>query len=301
MIFQYPDSHYPMNILHTLDLHTWDAEPTPSLQEEAVAAIENGEVLFMPDLAFTLSDAEKRFLSPNWSNGKSKNISLDGESLRGAAGSDQDLSDLKAMIGRFASQAEQLVTRLFPDYLPHLKRARTSFRPFEVEQRVSSYKKDDKRLHVDAFPSRPNHGERILRVFSNLNPEGRARVWRLGEPFEDLAKRYLPNIARPLPGSAKLMQMLGVTKGYRSEYDSIMLGLHDTMKADLEYQNNAPQQEVALPPGSSWIVFTDQVLHAAMGGQYMLEQTFHLPVSAQAKPEKAPLQVLERLAGRVLV
>jgi hypothetical protein len=290
-----------MNILHTLDLHVWNPEPTETLQQEAVNAIENGEVLYMPDLAFALSDAEKRFLSPAWSDGKSKNISLDRELLRGAAGSDQDLSDLKAMITRFANQAEQLVTGLFPAYVPHLTRARTSFRPFEVEQRVSSYKKDDKRLHVDAFPSRPNHGERILRVFSNLNPEGRPRVWRLGEPFEDLAKRYLPRIGKPLPGSAKLMQMLGITKCYRTEYDSIMLGLHDTMKADVEYQKNAPQQEVALPPGSTWIVFTDQVLHAAMGGQYMLEQTFHLPVTAQVKPETAPLRVLERLAGHVLV
>jgi hypothetical protein len=48
-------------------------------------------------------------------------------------------------------------------------------------------------LHVDAFPSRPIRGERILRVFTNIHPDStQARVWRVGEPFEDIARRYLP-------------------------------------------------------------------------------------------------------------
>ena len=39
-----------------------------------------------------------------------------------------------------------------------------------------TWRKDDTRLHVDSFPATPSGGRRILRVFSNVNPDGgRAR------------------------------------------------------------------------------------------------------------------------------
>ena len=60
----------------------------------------------------------------------------------------------------------------------------------------------------------------------------------------------------------------------------MMLQLHDLMKADTAYQADAPQTAFDFPAGSSWIAFTDQVSHAAMAGQYQLEQTFLLPVEA---------------------
>jgi 3-deoxy-D-manno-oct-2-ulosonic acid (Kdo) hydroxylase len=53
-------------------------------------------------------------------------------------------------------------------------------------------------------------------------------------------------------------------------------------------------------PGTTWIVYSDQVQHAAMGGQHMLEQTFTLDVEHQWRPETSPLRTLERLRGRPL-
>jgi hypothetical protein len=41
-------------------------------------------------------------------------------------------------------------------------------------------------------------------------------------------------------------------------------------------------------------------MHAALSGQYMLEQTIHLPLAALYEPARAPLAILERLTGRVL-
>ena len=55
------------------------------------------------------------------------------------------------------------------------------------------------------------------------------------------------------------------------------------------------------PPGSVWVCFSDQTSHAVMSGQFMLEQTFFLPVDAMAHPEWAPLGILERVTGRKLV
>jgi hypothetical protein len=48
------------------------------------------------------------------------------------------------------------------------------------------------------------------------------------------------------------------------------------------------------------MVFTDGVEHAVLEGQYLLEQTFYLPVSAMRDESKAPLRVLEKLAQRAL-
>ena len=282
-------------------IEDWQPSVDTELSEKLALALEQGKVLDLPHLRFTMQDAEKIFYSPEWLSGKRKNISLEGKKVRGATGSPELLALLGDMIGRYAAQSTSLITKLFPRYTEHLNQARASFRPAKVEGPPLSWKKDDSRLHVDAFPSRPNHGERILRVFTNVNPSGLPRIWRVGEPFEEAALHYLSDIPSPLPGSAKLLHLLKITKQPRSEYDHIMLQLHDRMKADLEYQKNAPQQLVDFMPGSTWICFSDQVLHAAMAGQFMFEQTFHLPITAQYHPEFSPLKVLERIEGRELV
>ena len=38
-------------------------------------------------------------------------------------------------------------------------------------------------------------------------------------------------------------------------------------------------------PGTTWICFTDQVLHAAMSGQHLLEQTFVLEPENMLRPK----------------
>jgi hypothetical protein len=280
-----------MTEIVTLDIAGWRPVLPPGAHEASVRAIERGGVLVLPHVNFTLSEREGRFLSPTWSDGRAKNVSLDGATLKGAAGTDADLADLAAMIARFAENAAALVATLFPRYAAYVKRARTSFRPQPAVGRNVSWRKDDSRLHIDAFPSRPNHGERILRVFSNVNP-GEPRVWRVGEPFETMAKTLLPRIRGPLPGSAALLAALHVTKGQRSRYDHLMLNLHDRAKEDPAYQRDCAQQVVRFAPGATWICFSDQVMHAAVSGQYMLEQTIHLPLAALYEPRQAPIAIL---------
>jgi len=282
-----------------LDLASWRS-CAPEEQQTAIRTLEGGGVLLLPRLAFELSRDERRFLSPAWSNDRAKNVSLEGEQLKGARGGTESLAALAQMIARYAERAGELVTGLLPRYAPYVKRARTSFRPQPAVGRTLSWRKDDSRLHIDAFPSRPNHGERILRVFSNLNPV-EDRVWRVGEEYAEMARRFLPKIRRQLPGTPALLALLHVTKGIRSEYDYLMLEMHDKAKADLGYQRDCPQQTVRFPPGATWLCFSDQVMHAAVSGQYMLEQTIHLPVTALYDPESSPLAILERLCGRRLL
>ena len=284
----------PGDVVRTFDDASW-ADDGPTRGVETV--VESGHVLAFPRLAFALLDDERRFLDPCWADPKAKNVSVRwpaGE-LRGAVGEAADLHALRAMVVRFAEHSEALALRLFPHYRGQLRRGNTSFRPTDVTTRIRSWRQDDTRLHVDAFPSNPMQGTRLLRVFTNVNPNGEPRRWRVGEAFEAHARRYLDAIGRPVPGSAWLMAALGITKRRRTLYDHAMLRLHDRAKADVEFQRTSPQQRVDFAPGTTWVCYSDQVLHAAMGGQHMLEQTFLIDVEHLRDPATSPLRTLERL------
>lgn len=280
----------------------WDRSFSTTEQDRALHALEGGSVLFFPRLGFSLLDGEDRLLSPSIA-GKGKNVSLDpaGGPPRGSGADGVELNLLRGMMTRFATSSSTLLRNLAPRYVAGLEQGRTSFRPVEIAGRSTSWRKDDTRLHVDSFPSSPTRGNRILRVFANLNPNGQSRTWRLGESFDGVANRYLKSIPDPAWGASLVLNLLGVTKGRRSAYDHFMLRLHDRMKADSAYQTQVAQSVHQFPAGSTWIVFTDQVSHAAMGGQYVLEQTFYLPVASMLDPSKAPLRILERLLGRELI
>jgi hypothetical protein len=265
-------------------------------------ALESGQILYFPRLSFAFEGSDCRFLSEHWSDGKAKNISYRGAGtlIHGAKGMPQDLADLTDVIARFSRHAADLVHGLFPHYSSHLRPGYTSYRTAPVAGRVTSWRKDDTRLHVDSFPSNPTGGLRLLRVFTNVHPAGQPRVWRVGEPFFALANRFFAKASAPIPGAAWLLQQLGITKARRTDYDHYMGQLHDLGKADLAYQQSSPQRCVEFPPGATWVVFSDQVQHAVMAGQYMLEQTFYLDPDHLLHPQSGPLGILESLAGRPL-
>ncbi|WP_374622025.1 Kdo hydroxylase family protein [Pandoraea sp.] len=287
----------------TVESGDWQGAGLSVPRETLVAEVEAGKVLYFPHLAFAIDADEQRLLDPAIADPKRKNISLDPKTgvLVGVAADDLTQRAVHALVKRYYTQACSLIDGLLPEYRGKLRAAPTSLRLHQVETRQTSWRKDDSRLHVDAFPSRPNYGERILRVFTNVNPAGQARVWRVGEPFEAVAKRFLPNVPTQWPGAAWLQHAVGITKRARSGYDHIMLHLHDGMKADMGYQRDADQQTMPFPPGSVWICFSDQTSHAVMSGQFMMEQTFFLPADAMVHPECSPLAVLQRLTHRALI
>ncbi len=289
------------NPLATLDIANWHA-PQNGAAARATQDLEAGKVLFLPHLQFDLAAGEQRFLSPQWLDGKAKNVSYDppAAQLRHTSAQGADRRQLAAMMARYAAQARELVVNLCPAYAVPLGWGLTSFRPAETRNRESSRRKDDTLVHVDAFASRPNRGLRILRVFCNVNPHGAPRVWELGEPFDAVAQRFRGRVPPQWPGSAWLLERLHVTRGRRSAYDHIMLSLHDQAKLDDDYQRTTPKTRVEFPAQSTWLVFTDQVMHAALAGQFLLEQTFYLPVAAMQDERHAPLRVLEQLYQREL-
>ena len=136
-------------------------------------------MLYFPKLPFQLAKNETEFLDGSLTDGKAKNISLDHTNgkLQGTSATGERAERLAAMIERFGAGATRFVKDLLPNYAG-VERARTSYRPVEVEGRPYSVIKDDRLLHIDAFPSRPmQNGRRILRFFANVAP---ARLAPLG-------------------------------------------------------------------------------------------------------------------------
>ena len=265
-------------------------------------ALENGAVLFLANLPFTVDSSDAEMFAAAARSSSAKNISFDPASGRvaGTGFAGDRLERLRRLMTRFSDSAASLVDHLLPRYRGRLQRARSSFRPAEIAGRATSWRKDDSRLHVDSFPASPVQGRRILRVFSNVNPEGRPRRWRVGDDFEAVAERFHTSLVVPWAGAAVLLRALGVTRTRRSAYDALMLQLHDRMKQDAVFQATSPQTVFDFPAGSTWAAFTDQVSHAAIAGQYQFEQTFLVPVDALIEEGRSPLRILECLKGRRL-
>lgn len=290
-------------MIEKIDLASWEEVLSDEAKLKAVTALEAGKVLYFPHLPFILSKEESKFLDPGKVDPKRKNISYDLKSdhLGGSLWEEPEAGNVKAMMRRYATCARHFLESLIPGYKGHFEQARTSFRAVEIAGRKNSVHKDDTRLHIDAFPSTPTKGNRILRIFSNINEEGKPRVWRVGEPFDAVVNRFAGKVSRPWPLMPHIMRMFGITKGVRTSYDHYMLNIHDRMKEDDNYQKNVSYDEILFPPNTSWMVYTDQVSHAALSGQHVLEQTFYLPVSALKTPKTAPLSVLEGYFEKALI
>ncbi len=292
-----------MDNLLTLGGDDWQTEFDASLQQQAVDALENGQVIYFPKLCFELSDLERHLSAPRYVDPKRKNIHWDPikNKLGGTLCSWEDRQYLEQLFKRYTSQTERLICHLLPSYEPHLTLGRTSLRPVEAKGRRSSAKKDDTRLHVDAFPATPMAKKRILRVFSNTNHEGQPRVWHIGEPFQQVAEQFFPKTRAPFLGSQFLLNTLNITKSPRSVYDHYMLQIHDKMKLNRQYQQTCEKMQVKFPPGSTWIVYTDAVSHAVLSGQHLMEQTFYLPFNKMQHIDLAPQSILQKLAKRELL
>jgi hypothetical protein len=285
-----------MDKLHILPIDKLDAI-TPPIKQQAVTYLEAGGVLYLPSYSFQFELPEQeKLLSETILDGKHKNVSFDysTKKLGGTHPDNAELSSLlRLLMQRYANYARQLIDTLLPRYQSHLTWGRTSYRPAQIIGRTSSKRKDDTRLHVDSFPATPVNGRRILRVFANVNPYGEPRVWHLGEPFPEVLERFADEIPAYISFFAKLLYLVKATKTLRSAYDHFQLHLHDKMKLNDKYQQSVSKKRIDFQPQSTWIVFTDQVSHAALSGQFLLEQTFYLPVAAMQNPDLSPLKYWE--------
>lgn len=287
-----------------ISIKDWDELPVQAVCDSAIEALEQGKILHFEQLSFQLTANEKKFLTPYSIEMGRKNISFDlkNNTIKGVnANIARSAETIQSMMKRYAEYSENLLFRLMPQYKKECITGRTSFRPVEISSRAPlSVHKDDRLIHVDAFPTTPVGNKRILRLFTNINPHQQPRRWRLGEDFIEVSKRFTPKIKKPLPLSRSIKSILGLTRGYQTLYDHYMLKMHHAMKTDHGYQDKLTKT-FDFASGSSWLVYTDKVSHAATKGQYLLEQTFYLPVNAMKNPEESPQHILQELLKRRLI
>ncbi|HKF49847.1 MAG TPA: Kdo hydroxylase family protein [Terracidiphilus sp.] len=269
--------------------------------------LEEGKILFFRRPPFSLPTDDYTFLIRQQHAGSMlrKNISYRpaADRLRGYHASSADQQRMQQVLGSCSAEITSFVSRFLMPYADRLCRGYASFRPVEEQGRNLPRHKRNDLLHIDAFPSRPTRGGRILRVFTNLHPF-RKRVWDVGGPFRELAERYAEKTGTRLAGLlTKLVRWLraaGLPLAERSPYDRVMLRLHNLLKEDRAYQAQANPRRVEFPPMSTWLVFTDGLPHAVLSGQFAIEQTFVVPIEALVSPQHSPLRILEGVARRPL-
>jgi hypothetical protein len=200
---------------------------------------------------------------------------------------------LETMMARFGVWATDVITRLFPTYPAALTQDRITYRPHERSTLQP--------LHIDSSYGYPTEGRGMFRLFSNIDPSGRPRVWQVGEPFETFARRFVSGVELHEPGwYESLMGRFKIRRGRRTLYDDVIAELRRLGKRDKAYQRTAPREIVQFPSGSSWLAITDLVPHGAVSGRHSLDQTFFLPATGMTHPDRSSLFILERLMGRQL-
>ncbi len=184
----------------------------------------------------------------------------------------------------YSERALAFLWKLLPRYMEKARIDFASFRPQEEEGRDLPTKKRNDLLHVDAFPTRPTRGDMILRFFTNIHPS-KPRVWMTSDPMGALAPRYandagLAGGAMHPKGSigSRMLGAFGGVEAKRSAYDRFMLGFHDYLKFNGEYQESCAKYRFEFPPDSTWMVFTDVVPHAVLSG----------PICAGADGDRGP-------------
>lgn len=279
------------------------------------AVLERGDILFFPDGGFEISSTVRTTLMGATQDARSihKNISYKPNSDRVSGLVDRNQTEtVRPAMREYSRCALEFMQRILPDYARAWKIDYASFRSIEEKGRQLPQTKRNDLLHVDAFPTRPVFGDLILRCFTNVNPQ-QSREWITSDPFAELAPRqaasaglgkYADAAGSPLHALrrdlARTLSRVGLPLVDRSPYDAFMLHFHDWLKANREYQEHCPKYRFELPPGSTWLVFTDVVPHAVMAGRLAMEQTVIVARDSLANPMLAPSAILERIAGRPL-
>jgi hypothetical protein len=275
--------------------------------------LEDGRVLCFDRLPFLFFKEDREFFLSQRQSGSRlhKNVSYRPaqDVLRGAAGSPQDTARLHEIMRKYSQEVTRFVKALLVPYAADLVLDYASFRPEEEQGRDLPVHKRNDLLHFDSFPTRPMNGHRILRCFTNINPSV-PRVWNTTDGFATLAEKFaaeagLAGIAakgspRTHPLVRSFKKALGLKAVDHSAYDRFMLRFHDYLKENSAFQRDCPKVRLEFQPGWTWICYTDSVPHAVLSGQYALEQTFIIPLTALVTPDKAPVRVLEKLAGKPL-
>ena len=275
--------------------------------------LERGQILVLRELPFQMPAEDRDFLvGQQWAELRlHKNVSYrpQEDALRGVAGDAATVERVHSILRNYSRHVIEFAGKFLLPYAGKWTLDFANFRPFEEERRGLPLHKRNDLLHVDAFPTRPTGGARILRIFTNLSPN-KPRMWQTtAEGFEALARHFgedagLLHIAEESLFTRTvhdLSEKLGFRMAGRTPYEMFMLRFHEYLKENAAFQRNCPRVDLEFPPLATWLMFTDCVAHAVLSGQYAIEQTLLIPPVALVAPKHAPFKILEKIAGCTLI
>jgi hypothetical protein len=268
--------------------------------------LERGDVVYFPACPFPLPEGEDRhFLLEQQLAGRvHKNIGYDPRSGKASGFLRRDAVQaerLRHLLAAFSRTTTEWLAQTLPRYSRGWQLDRVSFRPEEEATRRLRMTARNDLLHVDAFPSRPTNGWRILRVFANVNLT-EPRIWITSDPFPKLLERYGAEAGLPGRTSAawgrRLFGIFRPNRQPRSDYDDFMIRFHNFLKASDEFQERCRKRFWKFPPGSAWMVITDTASHAALRGRFALEHSYFLAPETLALPGESPAALLAQACGQ---
>src|SRR5271156_4134679 len=280
-----------------------------SAANQLCTELESANILYFSQTPFVIPQADREVLlgQKQTSTAFHKNVAYRPAENR-VTGLDKSESAeaerLRAILQTYSQNAAKFLGELLPPYAGKWKLDFASYRPIEERGRPARLHARNDLPHVDAFPTRPTNGDRILRLFTNINPS-QNRVWITAPPFASIAPHFAKTVG--LPGRPsdnpismtlrRIARAANLPGARRSPYDHFMHECHNAMKEDTDFLESAAKLRWEFPPDSAWIVLTDCVSHAVLEGQYALEQTFIISRHAMVRPQLSPIAILESLAG----
>ncbi len=284
-------------------------------------ALERGSIVYFPRSPIELPDeADLEFLRQELPRLlRLKNVSYHHEAGR-VRGLDSDDPAIVDRVSRILVSFSNAVSAFLESAAPRLTQdwtvGTTSFRPIEEQGRNLSAHASNELVHIDAGAYGATNGDRILRFFVNVNPD-KDRVWVSKGNFSDLLAAHgeRANLAFRGAGAGYLSKgpldylWSGLLSGFAragmpsarvldsSPFDREMRRFHNYMKDTPAFQQSPDgHEEFRFPPYSAWMVFTDTVSHACIGGQFAFVQTCIVRLANCRLPELAPINVLRQAA-----
>ena len=273
------------------------------------AQLEEGNILFFANPPFEMPSEDIQFLLSQQQSGAGyhKNIAyrpaqdrLTGYAERDAA----RVAKLRAALRGYSQLAIRFTSKLLAPYAESWRVDFTSFRPQREEGRQLRVRARNDLIHFDSFPTRPSNGNRILRVFNNINP-CEPRVWNTSETFDTLAERFARSAAfrcqetllcrtgrssnSPAASACAVSLALPMTGGCFASITSSKNTKNSNALRCARAGNSLPTRLGWSSPTWSAMPFSPASTPSS--------KRFIVSKDSLVVPEKAPVNILERLAG----
>ena len=278
---------------------------------ELCVELEKGNVLKLPKLPQLLTEKEWLFFVEAQKE-KRKNFvySLQGNKTFSFV---KNKKNMAKILQKYEKNVSFFLSKLLQSYATFLQKESVFY--YHKEEKKESF--DQQRLKdlldVSGNSRQISNGDRFLRFCTNIHPN-KEKQWNSSFLFHEMIKKFgtkdifvlmtkkrkkLSNkIERKMK---KFLSMIGFSISVPSSYDYLMKDFYDFFKGNKKFSKTSTKQEWHFSPFSSWIFFSDATYLSSMEGEDVIGVNYIVSRKKMLNPETAPVSILERLLGDILV